>query len=96
MQMNTLIIFGFLAIILMLSSCEGSKLFLDDDNDMELTEAKARMFLEAESEADDFDRRAAADNCVNCKFGIFKCCHPHICVKKFLRPDECMEIKTGK
>ena len=30
--MNTLLIFGFLAVILMLSSCEGSKLFLDGDD----------------------------------------------------------------
>jgi hypothetical protein len=63
---------------------------------MELSEAKARMFLEGAND-DDFDKRAQADtDCVPCKFHIFRCCKPNLCLKKFLRPDECMEIKPGK
>ncbi|CAF2821197.1 unnamed protein product [Rotaria sp. Silwood2] len=93
MQMKTLVMFGFLVIIVMLSSCEGKRLFFDnDDDDMTLTEAKARMFLENDDN-DDFDKRAQSGDCVLCKLNTFRCCKPNVCVIKRFRPDECMEVK---
>ena len=92
MQTSTLILLGFVSTLLILSSCEGKRLFLDDDNDVEINEAKARAFLQDDSE-DDVDKRATSNDCVLCKFNTIRCCKPNICVKKRFRPDECMEIK---
>ncbi|CAF1124003.1 unnamed protein product [Rotaria sp. Silwood1] len=92
MQTKTLVILGFLFIIVMLSSCEGKRLYFDNDDDMTLTEAKARMFLEND-DSDDFDKRANSGDCVLCKFNAVPCCKPNICHRKRFRPDECIEIK---
>lgn len=84
-------------------STESKRLFYDNDNDMELSDKKARMFLRAifddnndESSVLDTRELSNGKNCVKCKFGINPCCAPNICVKKRFRPDECMEIKTGR
>ncbi|CAF4242571.1 unnamed protein product, partial [Rotaria sordida] len=59
--------------MVMLLSCESKRLFFDnDDNDMALTEAKARMFLE-EDNSDDFDKRANNADCVLCAFNMASC-----------------------
>ena len=93
----------FLACIAVLATSNAKRLFYDNDNDMELSDKKARMFLRAmlnEDEDDDgaksFDTREIGKNCVPCKFGINPCCAPNICVKKRFRPDECMEVKPGR
>ena len=91
MQTSTLILVACLAVLAMFSSCEGRRFFLNDD-DIELNEARARSFLGSDNE-DSLDKRVASDDCVMCKFNMVKCCKPNVCVKKTLRPDECMEIK---
>ncbi|CAF1555842.1 unnamed protein product [Adineta steineri] len=102
--MKTTIILAIFAALCVISSLDAKRLFYDNDNDMELTDKRARMFLRSMMGDDDddltaFDRRelhTAGKNCVKCKFGINPCCAPNVCVKKSFRPDECMEIKTGK
>lgn len=93
MQTSTLILVACLAALVMFSSCEGKRFFLDDD-DMEMSEAGARSFL---GDDDSLEKRANNDNknrdCVMCKFNTLRCCKPNVCVKKRFRPDECMEIK---
>lgn len=91
-----------LALILIIASTQAKRLFYDNDNDMELSDKKARMFLRAMLNEDDddaansLDTREIGKNCVPCKFGINPCCAPNICVKKRFRPDECMEVKPGR
>lgn len=82
-------------------SIESKRLFYNNDNDLELSDQKARMFLRAilDDENDDLsvlDTREIGTDCVKCKFGINPCCKPNFCVKKSFRPDECVEVKTGR
>jgi hypothetical protein len=100
--MKTIIILAAITLLCIISSSNANRLFYNNDDDMELSDQKARMFLRAmtgEEDDDDvasFDTRESGKNCVKCKFGINPCCAPNICIKKSFRPDECMEIKTGK
>jgi hypothetical protein len=99
--MKTIILLAIFALLFIVSSSNAKRLFYDNDNDMELTDKKARMFLRSMTGDDDddtasFDTRESGKNCVKCKFGINPCCAPNICVKKSFRPDECVEIKQGK
>ena len=97
MQSSILIIAAFLAVMLVVvPSCHGKSFLRDEDDDgmMELTQAKARSFLDDNSgDSDDVDKRATSGDCVMCKFNAVRCCKPNICIKKRFRPDECMEIK---
>ncbi len=77
---------------------DGKNLLIDDDdNGLEISNAKAQMFLRAMTDDDDdlFDKREnpIGKHCVKCKFKINPCCQPNICVKKFFW-NECMEIKS--
>ena len=69
----------------------------DDDNQLELPNDQARMFLRAmtDDEDDSLDKREFGKNCVPCKFKLNPCCAPNMCIKKFFW-NECMEIKTHK
>jgi hypothetical protein len=93
MQTSTLILVACLAALVIFTSCEGKSYFLDDDN-MEMSEAKARSFLDDD---DSPEKRNNNNNnkgdCVMCKFNTMRCCKPNVCVKKRFRPDECMEVK---
>jgi hypothetical protein len=98
--MKTIILLAAVALLCMVVSSNANRLFYDNDNDMELSNDKARMFLRAISNDDDddspsFNTRESGKNCVRCKLGINPCCAPNICIKKFFF-DECMEIKPGK
>ncbi|CAF3108848.1 unnamed protein product, partial [Rotaria sp. Silwood2] len=71
------------------------------DNDLELSNEKAQMFLRSMLNDDDdddsyepLDKREFGKNCVPCKFKINPCCAPNICKKKRFW-NECMEIKTN-
>jgi hypothetical protein len=99
--MKTIILLAISVLFFVISSSNAKRLFHDNDNDMELTDKRARMFLrsmmdEDNDDATSLDTREFGKNCVACKFGINPCCAPNICIKKRFRPDECMEIKTGK
>ena len=101
--MKTSLVVTIFALILIISISNAKRLFYDNDNDMELTDRKARMFLRSmltDSDDDDdspsFETRETGKNCVPCKFGLNPCCPPNICIKKKFRPDECLEIKPGK
>ncbi|CAF2713367.1 unnamed protein product [Rotaria sp. Silwood2] len=100
--MKTIIFLVICALIFIVSTSNAKRLFYDNDNDMELTDKKARMFLrsmlngDSDDDTGSFDTRESGKNCVPCKFGINPCCSPNICIKKRFRPDECMEIKPGK
>ena len=100
--MKTIILLAIFALLLIVSLSNAKNLY--DNDDMELTDANARMFLRAimdDDNSDDadlssFETRQAGNKCVSCKFGMAPCCAPNICRKKRFRPDECMEVKTGK
>ena len=101
--MKTAMLLAAVALLCIVSSANAKRLFYNNDDDMELSDKKARMFLRSmtnDNEDDDalasFDTRESGKNCVACKFGINPCCAPNICIKKRFRPDECMEIKPGK
>jgi hypothetical protein len=84
--MKTSILLTIFALFFIISSSNAKRLFYDNDNDMELTDKKARMFLRSMMNDDDdapsFDTRETGKNCVPCKFGINPCCPPNICIKK--------------
>jgi hypothetical protein len=95
--MKTIILLAIFGLLLIVSSSNAKNVM--NDNDLEFSDKKARMFLRAMMGDDDddlasFDMRQS--NCVKCKFGIFNCCAPNFCKKKLLRPDECVEVKSGK
>ncbi|CAF2060936.1 unnamed protein product [Rotaria magnacalcarata] len=103
--MKTIMLLAIFAFVFVISTSNAKRLFYNNDNDMELTDKRARMFLRSMTNDDDddsnddsasFDTRDSGKNCVACKFGLNPCCAPNICIKKRFRPDECMEIKTGK
>ncbi|CAF3487159.1 unnamed protein product [Rotaria socialis] len=102
--MKTIMLLVIFAFVFVISTSNAKRLFYNNDNDMELTDKRARMFLRSMTNNDDdsnddtasLDTRDFGKNCVACKFGINPCCAPNICIKKRFRPDECMEIKTGK
>lgn len=103
--MKSILLLAALVLLFAIASTNGKRLFYDNDNDMELSDKKARMFLRAmtgedgddgDSDSASFDTRESGKNCVPCKFGLNPCCAPNICIKKRFRPDECMEIKPGK
>jgi len=101
MNTKTIILLAAIALLCIISSSNAKRLFYDNDNDMELSDKKARMFLEAMTGEDDddspsLDTREFGKNCVGCKFGINPCCAPNFCRKKRFRPDECVEVKQGK
>ncbi len=108
MNTKTIILLAAIALLCIISTSNAKRLFYNNDNDMELSDKKARMFLraitgesdDADDDGDDnsasFDTREFGKNCVPCKFGINPCCAPNICKQKRFRPDECLEIKQGK
>ena len=101
MNKSTIILLTAFALLLIASSSDAKRLFVNNDNDAKLSEQKARMFLRSMLDDDDddlpsLDKRETGKKCVPCKFGINPCCAPNICIKKNFRPDECMEIKPGK
>ncbi|CAF1201507.1 unnamed protein product [Rotaria sp. Silwood1] len=100
--MKTFIFLVICVLLFVVSTSNAKRLFYDNDNDMELTDKRARMFLrsmlngDSDDDAGSLDTREIGKNCVPCKFGINPCCPPNICIKKKFRPDECMEVKPGK
>lgn len=94
---------GLLCLFAIISMILGKHLSFDND-DFEISDDKARMFLRQNNNDDDsndetdtnqlVDRREFGKNCVRCKFKVNPCCAPHICVKKFFW-NECMEIKAA-
>ena len=52
----------------------------------------ARSFLNKQDK-NSFDKQTNNLDCVLCKFNMIPCCKPNLCIKKSLRPDECLELK---
>lgn len=82
-------------LLLLVSSSSGKGVFTKSDDDFELSQQTAASFLSMTTQPN-HNKREIGKNCVPCKFGVNLCCAPNVCVKKTLRPDECMEIKVPK
>ncbi|UJR18116.1 hypothetical protein I4U23_005016 [Adineta vaga] len=95
-----MIILVAVSLLLFVTSLNGKRLYNENDENLEITDKKARMFLRSMiDDSDDsamLDTRQAQKQCTPCKFNIAPCCSPNYCRKKFLRPDECVEVKQGK
>ena len=80
------------ALVLFASATQGMNL------DFEVTSETATAFLHTFDTNGSIvmDRRETGSNCVPCKLGVNPCCAPNVCVKKTLRPDECMELRASK
>ncbi|UJR13237.1 hypothetical protein I4U23_000259 [Adineta vaga] len=92
--MHSTIIFTLCLALMMMNVSNARRVQLDndDDNNFELTDVRARSFLDT---ADDYEKRADS-NCVLCsKLTRSRCCAPNICVKKLLH-NECIKVKPGK
>ena len=85
-------------LLLLVSSSFGKGVFTKNDDDFEVSQQTAASFLSMteETPTGNHDKRELGKSCVPCKFGVNLCCAPNVCVKKTLRPDECMEIKAHK
>lgn len=106
--MKTTTLLAIFGLLLVVASSNAKNLLTDDDNDLELTEKRAREFLRelaqddsAGDDSNDGNDDSPAVNtrqakCVGCKFGMAPCCAPNFCRKKRFRPDECVEVKVGK
>ncbi|CAF1059606.1 unnamed protein product [Rotaria sp. Silwood1] len=83
-----IVLFLDLFLTVVLSDMENNDLDFIDDNNLILK----RGIFHRERRDSQFQ---SAGQCVPCKFGIGRCCYPNICIKKRLRPDKCLRIKTG-
>jgi hypothetical protein len=100
--MKTIILLAAFALLFIVSLVDAKRSLKDNDHNLELSDKRAQMFLRSmmtDADSNDDDDSASFDtrqDCVQCKFNIGRCCPPNFCKKKFLRPDECVEVKTGK
>ena len=85
-------LFMALFVMVLMKNSNARQIQLDDDDDFQLSNAKARSFLD---DADDYEKRASG-NCITCsRLTQSQCCSPDVCVKKMLH-NECMRVKPGK
>ena len=89
--MKALIVCTFVLLAAMLLGSNGKRLPLDSDENVELSDMAARSFLNRYDKHHG-NREAKSDDCVPCKFNMVPCCKPNLCIKKSLRPDECLEL----
>ena len=65
---------------------------MEDSDDFEISNAKARAFLD---DAEEYEKRATG-KCITCsRLTQSQCCEPDICVKKLFH-NECWKTKPGK
>jgi hypothetical protein len=84
---------GLLIIIVIIIGANAKHLPIEDnDDDLELSGIDVRSFLKKHDEKD-FNKPMNNLDCVLCAFNLVPCCAPNICIKKRLRPDECLELK---
>jgi hypothetical protein len=91
---STITFMLFLALFMMvfMKTGDGRQIQMNDDDDFEISDAKARSFLDL---ADAYMKRANG-NCITCSILTHsQCCSPDICVKKWLH-NECIKVKPGK
>ncbi len=101
MKTSTIILLATLAALMLYSFTDAKSVSLDDNSDEEMTQAKARMLLDSmlgenEDNSLELNERGKAKSCVRCKYGIFKCCSPKVCVTRTIRSNKCMKVKSGK
>ena len=91
---SNLVFLMFLALFLMvLIKGNNARQIQVDDNDFQITDARARAFLDA---ADNEYAKRATGKCITCRrLTHSQCCEPDLCVKKTFH-NECMKIKPGK
>ena len=97
MNSKTMLFISMTCLVLLVSSSSGAGVFTKSDDDFEVSQQTAANFLSMNDDSTpiNHNKREMGKNCVPCKFGVNPCCAPNICVKKTLRPDECMEIKSA-
>lgn len=71
---------------------EAKRLSIEKEDDLELSAVNARSFLE-KYDSNNFEKQMNDADCVLCKFNMIPCCKPNLCIKKRLRPDECLELR---
>ena len=89
--MKALIVCTFVLLAATFLSSNAKRLPLDSDENVELSDRAARSFLN-KYDKHYGNRETKSDDCVPCKFNLVPCCKPNLCIKKSLRPDECLEL----
>jgi hypothetical protein len=92
MNSNVIFIVAIACMAVFISSCYSMNIFDSNDDSFDMLHQRSNY----ENVTFDVVKRHEHENCVHCKFGVFRCCEPNICVKRTLRPDKCMRIKAGK
>ena len=92
MNSNFIFILTITCMILLISSCYSTDMLANN------ADLQGLSYQESNPDDESFSivKRQASRRCVKCKMGMFNCCEPNICVKKHLRPDKCVRVKTGK
>ncbi len=91
--MNSNIIFIVtITCMVLISSCYSMNMFATNDDSLDMFHPGSNYV----NVTVDVVERSVRKHCVKCKFHLFDCCEPDICVKKTLRPDKCLSIKQGK
>ena len=89
--MKALIVCTIVLLASMFLGSTGKRVPSDNDENVELSDMVARSFLNKYNKHYG-NREVKGDDCVPCKFNMVPCCKPNLCIKKSLRPDECLEL----
>jgi hypothetical protein len=67
--------------------------WFDIDNDDQREISKRDLFHRHHHHREDQNDVTQPRQCVRCKFSLFRCCYPNICVKRRFRTDKCLRVK---
>jgi len=66
---------------------DSTSLDMDDNNGI----SKRLIFGHKRRDDEDPSPRR---QCVRCRLGVIRCCYPNVCVRRHLRMDKCLRVKT--
>ncbi len=65
---------------------------MDDNNNDNHAISKRMLFHRHHQHHNDVE--GSQRQCVRCRFSLARCCSPNICVKRRLRMDKCLHVKS--
>ena len=92
MNSNIIFIVTMTCMVLLISPCDGMNMFATNNDSLDVFHPESNYI----NVTVDVVERSVRKHCVKCKYHLFNCCEPNICVKKTLRPDKCLTVKHGK
>jgi hypothetical protein len=87
-----LTILFLLGLILTIVLSDSTWFDMDDDDNSAIS--KRNIFHHHRHHSDSDSDLSQPRQCVRCKFSLFRCCYPNICVKRRFRMDKCLRVKS--